>query len=30
MKASSAIAVDDVLDYLRKLGVLLEADRRLP
>ncbi len=30
MKASSAIAVDDVLDYLRKLGVLLEADRSFP
>ena len=30
MKASSAIAVDDVLDYLRRLGVLLEADRSFP
>jgi hypothetical protein len=30
MKASSAIGVEDVLDYLRKLGVLLETDRAFP
>jgi hypothetical protein len=30
VKASSAIGVEDVLDYLRKLGVLLEADRAFP
>jgi hypothetical protein len=30
MKASSAIGVDDILDYLRKLGVLLETDRTFP
>ena len=30
MKASSAIAVDDVADYLGRLGVLLETDRAFP
>jgi hypothetical protein len=30
MKTSSAIGVEDVLDYLRKLGVLLETDRAFP
>lgn len=30
MKASSAITAEDVLDYLRKVGVLLETDRRFP
>jgi len=30
MKASSAISVEDVLDYLGRLGVLLEADRNFP
>jgi hypothetical protein len=30
MTASSAIAVDDVADYLGRLGVLLETDRAFP
>jgi hypothetical protein len=30
MKASSTISVEGVLDYLRKLGVLLETDRAFP
>jgi hypothetical protein len=30
MKASSAIGVDDVLDYLGRLGVLLESDHAFP
>ncbi len=30
MKASSAIGVDDVLDYLGRLGVLLETDYAFP
>jgi hypothetical protein len=30
MKSSAAISVEEVLDYLRKLGVLLETDRAFP
>ena len=30
MKASSAIGVEDVVDYLGRLGVLLETDRAFP
>ena len=30
MKATSAIGVEDVLDYRGRLGVLLETDRAFP